>query len=131
MVSPGVFSNGHLFVTGMTGSSDDGSMPEKVDAQFRQAFGKIGTVLAEAGLDYCDIVEMTTFHVGLRDHFDAFNRIKGEFLVAPYPAWTAIEVAALRRESALVEIRVIASERDRHEQMASSVQPDAPTTGGA
>jgi enamine deaminase RidA (YjgF/YER057c/UK114 family) len=114
----------------MTGSNADGSIPENLEEQFRQAFGKIGTVLAEAGLDYCDIVELTTFHVGLRDHFDVFNRIKGEFLVAPYPAWTAIEVAALRREGAVVEIRVIASERDRHEQMASSLRPDAPTKGG-
>jgi len=131
MVSPGVFSNGHLFVTGMTGSDVDGSMPKKTEEQFREAFGKIGTVLIAAGLDYCDIVELTTFHVGLRNHFNAFNRIKGEFLVAPYPAWTAIEVAALRREGAVVEIRVIASERDHQEQMASSVQPDAPTKGSA
>jgi enamine deaminase RidA (YjgF/YER057c/UK114 family) len=124
MVSPGVYSNGHLFVTGMTGSNADGSMPQSEEAQFHRAFEKIGAVLSAGGLDYGDIVEMTTFHVGLRDHFDAFNRIKGTYLVAPYPAWTAIEVAALRREGAVVEIRVIASESVGSEQNGSSLQPN-------
>lgn len=52
---------------------------------------------------------MTTYHVGLRDHFDLFNQVRLEYLEEPYPAWTAVEVAGLRREGAIVEIRVIAS----------------------
>ena len=59
-LSPGVVSNGHVFVTGMTGSLADGSMPEEAEAQFRSAFDKINAVLAEAGLSCADIVEMTS-----------------------------------------------------------------------
>jgi len=42
-------------------------------------------------------------------HFDLFNTIRLEYLKDPYPAWTAVEVAGLRREGAIVEIRVIAN----------------------
>ena len=108
-LSPGILSHGHLFVTGMTGSDRQGIMPPDPQTQFRQAFEKIGAVLAEAGLDFHAIVEMTSYHVGLRAHFDLFNAVRQTYLHDPFPAWTAVEVAGLRREGALVEIRVIAA----------------------
>jgi enamine deaminase RidA (YjgF/YER057c/UK114 family) len=108
-VSPGVVSNGHLFMTGMTGSAADGSMPADPEAQFRAAFDKIGRVLAVEGLTFADVVEMTSYHVGLGAHFDLFNAVRSDYVREPWPAWTAVEVAGLRREGALVEIRVIAA----------------------
>ena len=107
-VSPGLISDNHVFLTGVTGSAPDGSVPKAPKDQFRSAFEKIGLVLKEAGLAYQDIVEMTTYHVGLKDHFDVFNAIRCEYVQDPFPAWTAVEVAGLRREGAIVEIRVIA-----------------------
>ena len=108
-LSPGVLSHGHVFVTGMTGSGPDGQMPEDPATQFRNAFAKIAAVLAEAGLDLGDVVEMTSYHRGIDTHFDLFNTIAHAHLTAPFPAWTAVEVAGLRRKGALVEIRVIAA----------------------
>jgi enamine deaminase RidA (YjgF/YER057c/UK114 family) len=106
--SPGILSGNHVFVTGMTGASLDGTMPKDPEVQFRQAFGKIVAVLREAGLGFESVVEMTTYHVGLRDHFDQFNHVRATYVVEPYPAWTAVEVAGLRREGAVVEISVVA-----------------------
>ncbi|PTX56659.1 enamine deaminase RidA (YjgF/YER057c/UK114 family) [Litoreibacter ponti] len=108
-LSPGVLSGDHVFLTRVTGSGADGTMPAEPEPQFRQAFDKIGAVLAEAGLLFGSIVEMTSYHVSLRAHFDTFNAVRGDHVCEPYPAWTAVEVAGLRREGALVEIRVIAS----------------------
>ena len=45
--------------------------------------------------------------VGLRSHFDLFNAILCSYVEEPYPAWTTVEVACLRREGAIIEIRVI------------------------
>lgn len=107
-LSPGVVSRGHIFVTGMTGSLQDGTMPDDPTTQFRAAFDKIRSVLVAAGTDTHAIVEMTSYHVGIHDHFDLFNEVRCEYVSDPFPAWTAVEVAGLRRQGALVEVRVIA-----------------------
>ena len=65
-------------------------------------------VLEKAGLKFDAIVEMTTYHVGLREHAELFKRVRADYVKEPYPAWTAIEVAGFIREDAIVEIRVIA-----------------------
>ena len=108
-MSPGLVSGNLVFVTGMTGSRDDGSMPTDLKEQFRAAFSKVERVLQEANLDFGSVVDMTTYHVGLRSHFDLFNEVRGEFVRDPFPAWTAVEVAGLRREGAVVEIKAVAS----------------------
>lgn len=107
-LSPGVMSGGHLFLSGATGAAG-AWMPEDARTQFRNAFDKIGLVLAEAGMGFGDVVEMTSYHIGLRGHFDAFDEIRRIYLSEPWPAWTAVEVAGLRRPGALVEIRVVAA----------------------
>ena len=107
-MSPAIVSGNHAFLTGVTGSAAHGHMPDDPEAQFRSAF-EIGLVLREGELTFDVIAEMTTYHIGLRDHFALFDRIRLEYLTAPYPAWTAVEVAGLRRKGAIIEIRVIAS----------------------
>lgn len=107
-LSPGIQSGGHVFLTGIVGSGTDGHISDDPEIQIRRAFEKIAQVLHEADLTCKAIVEMTSYHISLRDHFDLFSKIRGEFVQPPYPAWTAVEVAGLRREGAIVEIRVIA-----------------------
>ena len=108
-LSPAVVSGDHVFLTGVTGRDASGAMPDDPETQFRNAFESIGLVLREAGLTYGAIVETTSYHVGLREHFDLFNAVRLEYVEEPYPAWTAVEVAGLRREGAVVEIRVVAN----------------------
>ena len=110
-LSPGIISHGHLFLTGLTGSGTDGSMPADPETQFRAAFDKIAGLLAAAGTDFGAVVEMTTYHLDIARHFPAFETVHADYVREPYPAWTAVEVSGLRREGALVEIRVIAQVR--------------------
>ncbi|MBL4627519.1 MAG: RidA family protein [Roseicyclus sp.] len=107
-MSPGIVSGDHIFLTGITGSAPDGSMPPDPETQFRAVFDKAAGVLAAANLPLDAIVEMTSYHIGLRGHFDMFDQIRRATFAAPYPAWTAIEAAGLRREGALVEVRFVA-----------------------
>jgi enamine deaminase RidA (YjgF/YER057c/UK114 family) len=107
-MSPGYLSGEHLFLTGFTGANVDGSLSDNPETQIRNAFEKIGFVLREAGLDFGALVEMTTYHVGLKGHLELFKSVRAEFVKEPYPAWTAIEVAGFVREGAIVEIRGIA-----------------------
>ncbi|WP_299296111.1 RidA family protein [uncultured Tateyamaria sp.] len=108
-MSPGIQSGNHVFLTGVTGVLSDGVMPAEAEAQFHSCFDKIASVLAEADLTLGYVVEMTSYHVGLRAHFDLFDSVRRQHLSAPFPAWTAVEVAGLRRPGAVVEIRVVAA----------------------
>ena len=65
-------------------------------------------MLAGAGADFGHVVEITSYHIDIATHFETFEAVHGAYVLRPYPAWTAIEVAGLRRPGALVEIRVIA-----------------------
>lgn len=107
-MSPGLEHDGFVFMTGFTGAGTDGVLTDDPEAQMRMAFAKVGMVLAEAGLGFEHVVEMTSYHVGLRDHLETFKRVRDEHVCEPYPAWTAIEVAGFVREDAVVELRVVA-----------------------
>jgi len=75
--------------------------------QFTQAFENVRTVLEKAGASFEDVVELTSFHVGLNAHMGIFMQVKDGYLKEPYPAWTAVGVAELAF-GALVEVKVTA-----------------------
>ena len=76
------------------------------ETQFAQAFENLGEVLKEAGGNYSDVSEMTTFHVGLNEHLNVFLEVKDRYIQEPFPAWTAIGITELAYPAGLVEIRV-------------------------
>lgn len=107
-MSPGLEHDGFVFMTGFTGASADGQYSDDHSEQIEAVFAKIRAVLDEAGLGFEHLVEMTSYHVGLRDHLDQFKSIRAKYVQEPFPAWTAIEVAGFVREGAVVEIKCIA-----------------------
>jgi len=107
-MSPGLEHDGFVFMTGFTGASTDGRYSDDHAEQIEAVFAKIGAVLKEAELGFEHLVEMTSYHVGLRDHLDQFQSIRAKYVQEPFPAWTAIEVAGFVREGAVVEITCIA-----------------------
>ena len=106
--SPAVRTGRWLRCSGQLGTDANFAAVEGPEAQFTQAFENVKTVLAAAKLDFSDVVELTTFHVGLREHLGTFLAVKDRYVEAPYPAWTAIGVVELAVPGALVEIRVTA-----------------------
>lgn len=106
--SPVLDTGDFLFVSGVTGTHPDGSLAEDPEAQFRDAFEFLQAHLAAAGLGFDAVVELTSYHVELRRYLAAFQRVKDDYIAAPYPAWTAIGVSELITENALTELRVIA-----------------------
>jgi enamine deaminase RidA (YjgF/YER057c/UK114 family) len=106
--APAVRSGKWLRCSGMLGTDETFRAVAEPEAQFAQAFENVKSVLAAAKLDFRDVIEMTTFHVGLGEHLGVFLKVKDRYLEAPYPAWTAIGVVELAVPGALVEIRVTA-----------------------
>lgn len=105
--APAVRAGGLLLCSGQIGTGPDGRPPAEPEAQFVAAFEQVAAVLAEAGLGFADVVELTSFHVGMQ-HLATFAAVKDRYLAAPYPAWTAIGVSELAFPGGLAEVRVTA-----------------------
>ena len=58
-----------------------------------------------------DVVEMTSYHIGLREHIETLFAVHREFVAEPYPAWTAVGVTELLSKDAVLEIAVKAVRR--------------------
>ena len=107
-LSPGIDDGDYVFFSGITGTQPDLSVSSDPETQFRDTFQFLERNLAQAGLKFDDVVEMTTYHVGLREYLTTCMKVKDEFVSSPFPAWTAIGVSELITEGTLIEIRVIA-----------------------
>jgi enamine deaminase RidA (YjgF/YER057c/UK114 family) len=134
--APGVVANGFVFCSGIVGTSPGGETPgadglagasatlsdadaplaalmavKDPEAQFATAFEALKAILAEAGCDLSDVVEITTYHVDIARHMETFMKVRDRYLSEPWPAWTAIGVSELIVPGGLVEIRAVAVAR--------------------
>ena len=106
--APAVKDGNRLFCSGVIGVGADGKPPADPEAQFVCAFDTVKTVLTAAGIGFDQVIEMTTFHVGLQQHLATFMKVKDRYLQKPYPAWTAIGITELAFPGGIVEIKIIA-----------------------
>ena len=106
--APAVKDGNRLYCSGVIGVGSDGKASANPEEQFTQAFESLQSVLTTAGVTFDNVIEMTTFHVGLQKHLPTFMQIKDRYMKAPYPAWTAIGITELAFPGGLVEIKVIA-----------------------
>ena len=57
--------------------------------------------------DFTDVFDTVSYHVGIHDHFGDFIAVKARYVPEPFPAWTAIGVAALARSGLVIEIKAV------------------------
>jgi enamine deaminase RidA (YjgF/YER057c/UK114 family) len=106
--SPAIRSNGLLFVSGQVGSRPDGSPEPELEAQVRLAFQNLNAILAEAGLTFDDVIDVTVFMVDPASTFERAWPIVQEFWgEAPHPTLTGVGVTWLYGFD--FEIKVIAA----------------------
>ena len=106
--SEAVESDGLLLCSGIIGTGQDGKVPEDIREEFDNVWSGVISLLKEAGADASQIVEYTSYHVGLQANMAAFMEIRDKYLGEPWPAWTAIGITELAVPGAHVEIRVTA-----------------------
>ena len=104
--APAVRTGNLIICSGQIGTGSSG-IPDTAEEEFHNAWRAIGRVLKEAGADYSQIVEYTSFHVNMHDHLGQFMAIRDEYLSEPWPAWTAIGTTELAVPGARAEIRVV------------------------
>ena len=76
--------------------------------QFAQVFQRIEAILEDAGSGIDRIVDMTTYHLDMHAHIDAFIEAKNA-AVPNLSSWTAIGVTELYSPGVLIEVKVIAA----------------------
>jgi enamine deaminase RidA (YjgF/YER057c/UK114 family) len=109
---PSAIQSGDLVrVTGHTGTVADGSVVLDPSGQIRQTFHNVSDSLEAAGLSWDDVVELTTYTVGLRLHGDVMLQVADEFLSKPFPAWNAVGVVELWEQGAIFELQCVAVRR--------------------
>lgn len=100
-------ASGNLaFLSGQLGlDPSTGELAEGVVAQAEQALKNIEALLTAAGATFGNVVKTTVFLADIAD-FNAVNEVYGARFTEPYPARSAVQVAALPK-GALVEIECI------------------------
>lgn len=77
------------------------------EAQARQVFENIQTVLEQAGASFEDVVKLTVFLTDISTLRD-FGRIKASFIAGKQPASTAVEVTSLALPGMTIEVEAVA-----------------------
>lgn len=97
-----LFTAGQIPLDPATGQLVQGD----IKAQTRQVLKNIAAILEAAGTSMQHVVKTTVFLKNMGD-FAAMNEVYAEFFTPPYPARSAVAVAALPKDVA-VEIEAVA-----------------------
>ena len=76
---------GLTIASGVIGAGPDGKIPESAEEEFRLAWQGVGRTLEAAGKTYSDIVEFTSYHVGLQANMGTFMKVEGRIRVRALP----------------------------------------------
>lgn len=109
--SPGILSGGTLYLSGALGRDPKTAklVPGGIEAETRQVLTNQREVLRAAGMDFEDVVSVTSFIVDFKE-FEAYNKVYREFFPKDPPARATVGVAALNA-GARIEIQMIAAKQ--------------------
>jgi enamine deaminase RidA (YjgF/YER057c/UK114 family) len=98
------------FLTGRTGSNQDGSYSTDFETQARNALASVAQLLNEVDMDWSDVVKINVY---LTDGADipVWSRVRDEIIGVSRPAGTGVIVKALASPDARVEVTVIAAQK--------------------
>jgi 2-iminobutanoate/2-iminopropanoate deaminase len=108
-ISLGIRVGNLVFVSGQAAVDEHGHTVggSDFDAQARQAFANLATVLKNAGSGLEHVVKVTIFVTDMAV-IDDVIKLRREFFTPPYPADTIAQVASLARPEWQIEIEAIA-----------------------
>ena len=96
-----VITSGQIPLDPATGAMVEGGIVEQTE----QVMKNLQAVLAQAGLSFANVLKTTVFLADIND-FTAMNDVYAKYFTQPYPARSAVQVAALPK-GAKVEIECI------------------------
>jgi len=108
-ISLAIKAGGLIYVSGQAGFDPHGTTVADGDfeAQARQAFANLDTVLAQAGSSLADVIKVTILLTDI-SNLDKLVQLRAEHFTKPYPADTLLEVSSLAQPDWQIEIDAIA-----------------------
>jgi reactive intermediate/imine deaminase len=99
-----------LFVSGQVALDRGGDLVGEGDMarQAEQVFENLDAVLTANGASFEDVVKITTFVTDMSE-LQTVRDVRKRYLADPPPASTTVEVAALFRPEALIEVEAVAA----------------------
>lgn len=94
-----------VFLAGQAPISADGQLVGEGDfeAQARQVFENLGTVLEQSGASFESVVKLVVYMTDT-SRLPDFARLKADYITGPQPASTAIGVASLALAGMMIEV---------------------------
>ncbi len=104
-----VASGRTLYVSGQIALDPEGTLVGANDlhSQTRQVFENLRLALASRGAEFRHLAKLTVFLTDATQ-LPAFREARNEFLCAPLPACSLVQVARLARPDLLIEVEAIA-----------------------
>ncbi len=88
--SPGIVAGDFVFISGQASVDTQGKIiDEDFAGECRRSFENVKSILAEAGLDFSDVVQVRNY-VGRQEYLSQFNEIYKEYFSPPFPARTTL-----------------------------------------
>ncbi|BDU21436.1 RidA family protein [Dyella sp. GSA-30] len=98
-----------VYVAGQVPLDRNGALVGAGDlaAQARQVFENMKAALSAVGASYADVVDMTTYLTDV-SQIDAYRKVRDQYMSAPLPAASLVEVKSLFRKDVMIEVSAVA-----------------------
>jgi enamine deaminase RidA (YjgF/YER057c/UK114 family) len=98
-----------VFISGQLGQDRDGKLGTDFRAQCVQVFENLDAALRLVGANFRHVVKLNNYLLDVRADLHTFREIRDRYVdTTSPPAGTTIQVPALAREGALLEVEAIA-----------------------
>jgi reactive intermediate/imine deaminase len=115
MAKPRVYSQGikvgnTIYVAGQAPFDQESKLVGKgsIEAQTKQTWDNVKSVLEAAGATMADIVKVTVYLKNYRENVRPAWEVRLKYFEPPYPASTGLEISGLADPDQLIEVDVIA-----------------------
>jgi 2-iminobutanoate/2-iminopropanoate deaminase len=95
--SPGILTDGTLYISGQGGEDAAGKVPSDFDAEVKQSLENIGAILKAAGMSPADVVSVQVYLTDAAK-FQRMNAVYTSYFKDPRPTQTTVVVAKRHRE---------------------------------
>jgi enamine deaminase RidA (YjgF/YER057c/UK114 family) len=100
-----------LHIAGQVGTRPDGSIAPDLAGQTEQIMANIKAILADAGMDFSDIVKINAYCLKAEDIL-TYAAIRNRYFEGSPPATTAVVISGLAFPEWLIEVDAVAAKKD-------------------